>query len=344
MKYLTAIFLALLLGLGAIPGVAAQAAGTIWMETSQQSYAAADTIIITVNATAAAPIQGFTFQLRYDPACLQPAIPTTLLSGMNYMSVPQSSGLVDAIFASTTPLTVNGAMAEVQFTALASCQQTTLTLENASLAVLDASGMAVPLPGISLGASSLVLSVGGAAASVLQPTSIVAANPTHTIESASTSMPEVNLTPSSAPATSSLFNTLLILLAGLVGFIFLIGLIIILWFIFRRRQPSASSPGAARKFPALFIKRGPQAGTTLPLVRFPCRIGSDPENEICLNDSRISPAHAEIFADQTGYTLVDLGSQYGTYLNGRLIQDQQIRLKAGDVLRLGGVLLVFGPG
>ena len=342
MKYLTAIILALFLGFGAIPSVYAQAAGTIWMETNQQSYGGSENVIITIKANAGTPVQGFTFQLRYDPACLEPTIPNSLVSGFNLMSVPQTAGLVDAIFASTTPLNINGALAEVQFKPLASCQ-TTLTLENASLAVMDASGMAVPLPGISLGASSLVLGVGGASASAAQPTSPPQANPTSALETSATSMPEAEVTPTTTPALNVLLNWLLIPLAIFLGLIFIIGLIVILWFLMRNQQPLTSLPSPARKSPALFIKRGPRAGTTLLIERFPCRIGSSPQNEIYLEDSRISPAHAEIFADQSGYTLVDLGSQNGTFLNGRQIQEQQVRLKAGDVLRLGGVLLVFGP-
>ena len=42
-------------------------------------------------------------------------------------------------------------------------------------------------------------------------------------------------------------------------------------------------------------------------------------------------------------TLLDLGSQDGTYINGRLIKNQQSPLNPGDALRLGGILLVFDP-
>ena len=59
---------------------------------------------------------------------------------------------------------------------------------------------------------------------------------------------------------------------------------------------------------------------------------------------RIAPMHAQIMADQRGYTILDLGSQEGTYLNGRrLVPNQPVRLNPGDALRLGGVLLVFTP-
>jgi len=120
-------------------------------------------------------------------------------------------------------------------------------------------------------------------------------------------------------------------------------LIILAVVLIRNRQPSEAVSEPLDQTPTLFIERGPQAGTSLPLLHFPCRIGSDPSNEICLNDARVSPAHAEILADENGYTLLDLGSQDGTYINGRLIKNQQSPLNPGDALRLGGILLVFDP-
>jgi hypothetical protein len=329
-KQLMALVFALILMFNTIFGVSAQAAETIWMETSKQAYAAGETITVILKANTATPIQGFSFQLRYDPACLQPTTPSSQLSGLNYMSVPQSAGLVDAIFAAQTPVSANGALAQVEFSTLASCQ-TSLSLEKAELEVANASGMAAPLPGISLGTSSLVLSVGGAEpAAAAQPTG------------AAQGTPAVNATPVKAPA-SSLFSWLTIAFGILVGLILLAGLIILAVVLIRNRRPSEDVPEPEVKTPVLFIERGPQAGTSLPMLHFPCRIGTDPTNEICLKDTRVSPAHAEILADANGYTLLDLGSQDGTYINGRLIKNQQATLNPGDALRLGGTLLVFSP-
>ena len=326
MKQLTALFFALILMFGNIFAVSAQAAETIWMETSKEAYAPGETITVILKANTATPIQGFTFQLRYDPSCLQPNTPTSQLAGLNYMSVPQATGLVDAIFASTTPVSANGALAQVDFSTLASCQ-TSLNLENATLATANASGIAAPLPGISLGTSSLVLNVGGSdAAAAPQAGSTAAVSPT----------------PTSSP-TSNPLTWLLLPLAILVALVVLAGLIILAVVLIRNRQPSEAVSEPLDQTPTLFIERGPQAGTSLPLLHFPCRIGSDPSNEICLNDARVSPAHAEILADENGYTLLDLGSQDGTYINGRLIKNQQTPLNPGDALRLGGILLVFGP-
>ena len=91
MKRLTTLLLAALFIFGAYSGVKAQSAGTIWIETNQTTFSAGDTITVTLKANSAAPIQGLTFQLRYDPACLQPGTPTSLLSGLNPLSVENSA-------------------------------------------------------------------------------------------------------------------------------------------------------------------------------------------------------------------------------------------------------------
>ena len=77
---------------------------------------------------------------------------------MNGLYLPQTEGLVDASFASTTPQTANGVLAEVHFSALAGCQ-TNLILESAGLAIRDASGFAAPLPGVTVGEQNIVLNI-----------------------------------------------------------------------------------------------------------------------------------------------------------------------------------------
>ena len=77
---------------------------------------------------------------------------------MNGLSLPQTAGLVDASFASTTPQIANGVLAEVQFQALAGCQ-TNLTLESAGLAIRNASGFAAQLPGVTIGEKNITLNI-----------------------------------------------------------------------------------------------------------------------------------------------------------------------------------------
>jgi len=147
-KSLSIIFALILAFIFAIP-VGAQTPESIWITASTTSFKTGETVIVTVYANSATPIQGFTFQIRYDPACLEPVNAASPISGMNGLLLPQLGSLVDATFASTTPQTANGVIAEVRFNALGACE-TNLTLESAALAIKNESGIAAPLPGVSI--------------------------------------------------------------------------------------------------------------------------------------------------------------------------------------------------
>ena len=149
-KRIVAIFLACLLASIAVMHVGAQTQESIWLTASATAYKTGETVLATVNASSVTPIQGFTFQIRYDPACLKPVNASSPVPGMNGLPLPQLTGLVDGSYASTTPQLVNGVLAEVRFTALAGCQ-TNLTLESAALAVRTTEGYAAPLPGVLMG-------------------------------------------------------------------------------------------------------------------------------------------------------------------------------------------------
>ncbi len=159
MKRLMVLILAIFCAGVATTRVNAQAAETIWLSASTTTYAAGDTVVVTVNGVSATPIQGFTFQIRYDPACLQVLNAASPIPGMNGLSLPQTPGMVDASFASTTPQTANGVLAQVRFLARVECQ-TNLLLESAALAIRNSSGFAAALPGVTLGEKSIALAVG----------------------------------------------------------------------------------------------------------------------------------------------------------------------------------------
>jgi hypothetical protein len=159
MKRLSSMLLALLLALGFFFGVQAQAQESVWLTAAVSSFRPGDKVTVTVNALTGTPIQGFNIQVRYDPACLSPVDTTTPIPGMNLLALPQEPGLVDSTFASTTPQTANGVLADVHFTALAECQ-TSLTLEKADLAVKSPEGFAIPLVGITMGQQTIPVAVG----------------------------------------------------------------------------------------------------------------------------------------------------------------------------------------
>jgi hypothetical protein len=158
MKLFFSSVLFIVLSLTSVFVVNAQAVETIWIQTSGTSYKTGETVIATINGVTATPIQGFTVQIRYDPACLLPINASSQVSGMNGLAVPQVSGLVDASFASTTPQTANGVLADVQFSTLKGCQ-TSLTMETASLVIRNESGFAAPITGVNIGQNAIALNI-----------------------------------------------------------------------------------------------------------------------------------------------------------------------------------------
>lgn len=157
MKKIALTLIALICLFVVIP-VKAQSAESIWLTASTNSFKTGETVIITVHGASASPIQGLTFQIKFDPACLQPVNAASPIPGMNGLSLPQINGLVDASFASTTPQIANGVLAEVRFITLGACQ-TNVTLESGALVIKNESGFAAPLPGVSLSESPVTLAI-----------------------------------------------------------------------------------------------------------------------------------------------------------------------------------------
>jgi hypothetical protein len=312
MKPFTTFLLAIIFALTAVFKVNAQAAETIWLVANTTAYKTDETVTVTVNAISATPIQGFTFQIRYDPACLQPTNATSPISGMNGLQLPQTMGLVDASFASTTPQTANGVLAEVRFITLGGCQ-TNLTLESAALAIRNESGFAAPLPGVTVGQNTVALDVnkekGVSATQAISGTPLI--------------LGEV---PPAAPTFPSWLIILLSILLGGGG----------MFWVFRSLR-KAAVPAPRKRTPSSMamvqIKRGPQAGKSFPLKKLPCNIGRDPRNEICLDDPFITSQHVKIFVENNGYYLMDLGGE--TFINGMAIKKSAVVLQSGDMVRLG---------
>jgi hypothetical protein len=276
---------------------------------------------VLVNATSATPIQGFTFQIRYDPGCLRPVNAASPIPGMNGLPLPQLSGLVDGSYASTTPQTVNGVLAEIRFQALKGCQ-TNLTLESAALAIRNSAGFAAPLAGVTIGQKDIALNID---------------------KEAVTSQPELPVTgsllPLTPPAATKTFKFGWII--GFLAIVFVLGCAYIFFKYFRMGNQPAQKRTSSSALAMLHMKHGPQAGRSFALNRLPCSIGRDPRNEICINDPHVLGQHARIFAANNDYYLMDLSGN--TFINGHAIRNTSVVLKSGDVVRLGkSALFVFG--
>jgi pSer/pThr/pTyr-binding forkhead associated (FHA) protein len=69
-------------------------------------------------------------------------------------------------------------------------------------------------------------------------------------------------------------------------------------------------------------------------------IGRSPDCQITIEDPLVSRQHARIRIDESGATVVDLGSRNGVRINGTLIRGEA-PLAHNDRLRLGTQDLVF---
>lgn len=321
MKSIPAFLLAILLTFIVVSNVSAQTTEGIWLTANTTAYKTGETVIVGVNASAATPIQGFTFQIRYDPACLKPINAVSPIPGMNPLPLPQLSGLADGSYASTTPQTVNGVLAEVRFTALKGCQ-TNLTLESAALAIRSESGFAAPLAGVTIGQKEIALSLDkevGVAESALPVTgSVLPLEPPPAVKQG---IPVWGI--------------------GLLVFLLIVGMLFGAYKWFGIGSTVAQKLSTPSQTATLEVKHGPHAGQSFALSTLPCYIGSDPENEIVLNDPHVIDQHVKIYASNNDYYLMDLGGE--TFVNGQAVRRSSATLKPGDVVRLGkSALFVFG--
>lgn len=81
-----------------------------------------------------------------------------------------------------------------------------------------------------------------------------------------------------------------------------------------------------------------------PLERYTINIGRRLDNQLILDDPRVSRTHAQIRVRDNRFVLFDVGSSAGVQVNGRLVN--QHLLQPGDVIEIAGIRLVFGedPG
>lgn len=88
---------------------------------------------------------------------------------------------------------------------------------------------------------------------------------------------------------------------------------------------------------AFLITNGVQI---FPLTHQVINIGRRIDNHLVIEDRRVSRVHAQIRAINGRYTIFDLDSSGGTFVNG--VRSAQAILSPGDVISLAGVDLVYG--
>jgi pSer/pThr/pTyr-binding forkhead associated (FHA) protein len=97
----------------------------------------------------------------------------------------------------------------------------------------------------------------------------------------------------------------------------------------------ALPPGTA----LLVVKRGPNAGSRFLLDKDVTTAGRHPESDIFLDDVTVSRRHAEFHREGNGFSVCDVGSLNGTYLNRERIETSP--LTGGDEVQIGKFRLVF---
>lgn len=86
----------------------------------------------------------------------------------------------------------------------------------------------------------------------------------------------------------------------------------------RPRLVSQAADGRQEEFPLSFVSTS---------------IGRSPENDVCIADDSVSRRHAKIVMNEKGFSIVDLKSENGVFVNGERVA--QRLLATGDVIEMG---------
>jgi Protein of unknown function (DUF3662)/FHA domain len=101
-------------------------------------------------------------------------------------------------------------------------------------------------------------------------------------------------------------------------------------------QP-ANAPGAQSRTRLLLSTAAGRH--VIPLESTQITIGRGLNNDIILEDTRVSRHHAQLRYRARRFWVTDLGSTNGTYVNGEHVEEKALR--DGDTISLGGLELVF---
>jgi len=108
-------------------------------------------------------------------------------------------------------------------------------------------------------------------------------------------------------------------------------------------QLSPADQAAVDALPAhtalLVVQRGPSSGSRFLLDSDVTTAGRHPESDIFLDDVTVSRRHAEFRREGEAFSVRDVGSLNGTYVNRERI-DEAV-LSGGDEVQIGKFRLVF---
>ncbi len=104
------------------------------------------------------------------------------------------------------------------------------------------------------------------------------------------------------------------------------------------RVTGSLPPGTA----LLAVRRGPNAGARFLLDHDVTTSGRHPDSDIFLDDVTVSRRHAEFHRERATFTVRDVGSLNGTYVNRERVESAT--LSSGDEVQIGKFRLVFVTG
>ncbi len=93
----------------------------------------------------------------------------------------------------------------------------------------------------------------------------------------------------------------------------------------------------------LTVQTGEGRGTIYDLPMSDVTVGRDPSGFVVLSDGKVSSKHLRLSYAGGAWTLLDLSSTNGTYLNGQRVSDK-VQLSDGDSIKCGDTTLVFRQG
>ncbi|HEX2049981.1 MAG TPA: FHA domain-containing protein [Actinomycetota bacterium] len=92
----------------------------------------------------------------------------------------------------------------------------------------------------------------------------------------------------------------------------------------------------------MIVRRGPNAGSKYFMDADVTHVGRHPDSDIFLDDITVSRRHAEIRRRDAAFSLHDVGSLNGTYVNRERVEEAELR--TGDEIQIGKFKLVFLTG
>jgi len=93
---------------------------------------------------------------------------------------------------------------------------------------------------------------------------------------------------------------------------------------------------------SLQVVKGHHAGIVFPLYDRQILIGRLRSSDLPLEDGSVSRLHARLFSRDGCVFIEDLGSRWGTLVNGTPVSGHQ-RLDPDDLIQVGSVVLRFQP-